>query len=237
MPGSQVVPAPEQGVFRVAKGVDPFQFLAPRSPLPEQDEPVLDGNRWDDPRGEFATLYCATTAQAAFGETIARYRETPGLLDRIDAFLNADPDPAYDFALEPGRVPNDYFADRYLGHVAIDPDVRFVDVDHPKTHTALVAPLRPLLRSHRLRVVDRGVVFAADRRLTRPIARHYWTLAQSPDHREWAGLRYESRLREGWECWAVWEPSPVRLHVSQVHAVTRANPDLVVAAERLGLVL
>ena len=28
--------------------------------------------------------------------------------------------------------------------------------------------------------------------------------AESPDHRDWAGLRYESRLAPGWECWALW---------------------------------
>lgn len=237
MPNSRVVPAPESGIYRVAKGLDPFRFLPPRSPLPEQDEPVLDGNRWDDSLGEFAALYCASSAVAAFAETIARYREVPGLLDRIDAFLSGEPDSDYDFDLEPARVPDDYFADRYLGHVAIDPAVRFVDVDHPDTHASLAGPLRPLLRRHRLRVIDRGVVFSPDRRLTRPIARHCWTLARTPDHRDWAGLRYESRLRAGWECWAVWEPSPIRLHSSHVRAVTRANVDLCAAAEALGLIL
>lgn len=105
MPNSRVVPAPESGIYRVAKGLDPFRFLPPRSPLPEQDEPVLDGNRWDDSLGEFAALYCASSAVAAFAETIARYREVPGLLDRIDAFLSGEPDSDYDFDLEPARVP------------------------------------------------------------------------------------------------------------------------------------
>lgn len=237
MPGSRLVAAPATGVYRVAKGLDPFVFRPPRSALPDGNEPVLDGNRWDDPSARFASLYCATTAEAAFGETIARYRETDGLIGRIAAFLNSDPDPAYDFELAPGRVPPDYFADRYLGHVAVDPDVRFVDVDHPHTHAAATPALRGLLRQHRLREVDRGVMFHADRRLTRPIARYYWTLAQSPDHRDWAGLRYESRLSAGWECWALWKPSPIRLHVSDVHTVTRANPDLRAAAARLRLIL
>jgi hypothetical protein len=225
------------GVYRVAKGIDPFVFRAPRSALPVGEEPVLDGNRWDDPLGQFASLYCATTAEAAFGETIAGYREKDGLIDRISAFLNSDPDSAYDFELEPGRVPLDYFADRHLGHVAVDLDVRFVDVDHSHTHAAATPALRDLLRQHRLHQVDRGVMFHADRRLTRPIARYYWTLAQSPDHRDWAGLRYESRLSSGWECWALWEPSPIRLHISAVHAVTRINPDLHSAAARLRLTL
>jgi hypothetical protein len=88
-----------------------------------------------------------------------------------------------------------------------------------------------------LRVVDRGVVFSPDRRLTRPIARHCWTLAQTADHRDWAGLRYESRLRAGWECWALWEPNPIRLHSSRIRAVTRTDRDLHVAAGELGVTI
>ena len=80
-------------------------------------------------------------------------------------------------------------------------------------------------------------MFHPDRRLTRPIARHYWELAQSPDHREWGGLRYESRLSTDWECWALWEPSPIRLHASEVHAVTHTNSDLHSAAQRLAIAL
>ncbi len=234
---SHVLPAPESGVYRVAKGLDPFRFLPPRSPLPEQDEPVLDGNRWDDPLGLYATLYCASSAVAAFAETIARYREAPGLLDRIDTFLNAEPDSDYDFPLEPARVPADYFADRSLGHAAIDPALRFVDVDHPDTHTSLTVPLRPLLRRHGLRTIDRGVVLSPDRRLTRPIARRCWTLAQTPDHPDWAGLRYGSRLHAEWECWAAWEPTPIRPHSAQVQTVTRANPALRLAAQTLRVAL
>jgi len=78
-------------------------------------------------------------------------------------------------------VPDDYFADRYLGHVAVDLDVRFIDIDHPDTHAALAAPFRALLRAHGLRTVDRGITFSPDRRLTRPIAGYWWALAQTPD--------------------------------------------------------
>ena len=106
-------------MYRVARGFDPFLFRAPLSPLPTQDTPVLDGNRWDDPLGKYATLYCASTAEAAFGETIARYREREGLLDRISSFLSDDPDPDYDFDLHPARIPPDYFVDRYLGRVML----------------------------------------------------------------------------------------------------------------------
>lgn len=237
MSGSRLVPPPDGGVFRVGRALDPFVFRPPRDALPVQAQPVLGGNRWDDPLGQFASLYCATTSEAAFGETIATFRERDGLVDRISAYLNDDPDAEYEFELTPGRVPPDYVADRYLARADVDPDVRFVDVDHPHTHAAAAPALRRLLRDRGLRVVDRGVVFHADRRITRPIARHFWVLAHSPDHRGWAGLRYESRLFSGWECWSLWEPSPLRPHTFEVHPITRSDPALRAAADRLRLTL
>ena len=134
-------------------------------------------------------------------------------------------------------VPPDYFADRYLGRAPVDASVRFVDLDHPETHAAAITPLRGLLRAHRLRTVDRGVLFHQDRRVTRPIARHFWALAQTADHRHWAGLRYASRLSGDWECWAIWEPSPIRSHATEIRAVTRSDPALVRAAALLGISL
>jgi hypothetical protein len=38
----------------------------------------------------------ASSAQAAFGEVVPRYRDRPGLLDRIDEFLNQPAEPEYD---------------------------------------------------------------------------------------------------------------------------------------------
>jgi hypothetical protein len=232
---SHALAAPTAGVYRVAANPWLFAFSVPRSALIDDSEPVLGGNRWDDPRGSFATLYCASSAEAAFAETIARYREVPGLLERLAAFLTGTPDAEYDFELKPGQVPEDYFDNRYLGHIAVDDDVRFVDVEHPDTHIAARPALRPLLRGYGIRRIDRGTFLHADRRVTRTIARYYWELAQYPDHHSWRGLRYSSRLAADWECWAVWEPTPLREGIAEIIPVTRANPALHGAAGRLGL--
>jgi hypothetical protein len=234
---SHALAAPSAGVLRVATGPWPFAFHPPRSPLVDNGLPVLGGNRWDDPRGSFATLYCASSAEGAFAETISRYRDEPGLLDRIDAFLSGPPDDDYDFELRPGHVPEDYFDNRYLGHIGVDADVRFVDVEHADTHTAAGADLRRLLAPCGIRRIDRSVFLHADRRVTRAIARHYWQLAQYPDHHSWRGLRYTSRLASDWECWAIWEPSPLREGIADVVPVTRTHPALHGAAARLGLTL
>jgi RES domain len=196
---------------------------------------VLGGNRWDDPAGEFGTMYCSTSAEGAFAETIARYRTQPGLLERIDRFLTGQPDSDYDFLLTPGRMPDEYFTNRVLGHISVDPAARFVDVDHPHTHAAATVALEPLLAAHGLESVDRGLMYHPDRRLTRPVARYYWQLARSEDHRDWAGLRYMSRLGPEWECWAVWEPSPMLPSTEIVTTLLRDHPDLQAAAAKLDI--
>lgn len=84
MIGSHAVAAPRGGVHRVARGLEPFAFGQAPSPLLDAGEPVYGGNRFDDPDGRFRTLYAASSEEAAFGETIAAYRDRDGLLDRID---------------------------------------------------------------------------------------------------------------------------------------------------------
>lgn len=179
-------------------------------PLPESPTPVTDGNRWDDALGRYSTIYCASTPEAAYGETITRYRERPGLMDRMAAYLEGDPDQEYDFEIPPGEIPADYFASRVLGHAPIDPDTYFVDVDHPDTHALLSNSLPELVLGQGLEGYDRGVLMGPDRRITRNVARHIYELALAESEIQVGGLRYESRYFGDWECWALWEPSPIR---------------------------
>jgi hypothetical protein len=235
MPASHALAAPQSGVHRVARSVEVFAFQVP-GPLPRAAPvPIEEGNRWDDAEGRFATVYCASSAEAAFGEVIARYRERTGLLDRIDSFLSQRPDPEYDPLLSPGVVPAEFFERRWLGHAGVDPVVRFVDVDDPATHAAVDAALRRQLRAYGVRRVDRSTFLSPDRRVTRTIATRYHWLAQTPDHTAWRGLRYTSRLAAEWECWAIWQPSPLLESDLALEKVTREHPALRAAAARLGI--
>ena len=235
MAGSRALAAPRAGVHRVSRSINVFAFRT-AAPLPNPASvPIHDGNRWDDAQGNFATVYCASSAEGAFGEVIARYRERPGLLQRIDAFLNQPPDPDYDPLLTPGVVPAEFFDGRWIGHSTVDVDVRFVDVDDPATHAALDPALRRALRDFGVRRIDRGTFLSADRRITRTIASHYHWLAQTPDHASWRGLRYLSRLAPDWECWAIWEPTPLLASHLLVEKITREHPALAAAAARLNV--
>jgi len=77
MAGSHVLGAPAGGVYRVSRSVDVFAFHVPQ-PLPRPAAGAIeDGNRWDDAEGKFATVYCASQAEAAFGEVIAGLPRAP----------------------------------------------------------------------------------------------------------------------------------------------------------------
>ena len=71
---------------------------------------------------------------------------------------------------------------------------------------------------------------------TRRLAGLFWEEAAAADGTLAAGgLRYESRLPPGWECWALWEPlalEPANAEIEQVHI---EMPALRGAAELLGV--
>ncbi len=235
MTQSKMVNAPSGGVFRIAARLDPFEFsTTPRRGI-ALEEPVYDGNRWDDPRGIFSVLYCATVPQGAFGETIARYRERQGLDRMIDTFLDHSPDDHYDPLLCPGEVPEDYFSKRYLGHAVVSADAKFVDVDDPSTHAACEpALLSTLQRFTRVESIDRSTMLSPDRRITQTVSRHFYELSETPDHLDLRGIRYQSRLCNGWECWAIWAPSPFEPDPDRTK-VTREHPALLEAADTLSV--
>jgi hypothetical protein len=102
-------------------------------------------------------------------------------------------------------------------------------------HAAVDVTLRRTLREYGVKRVDRGTFLTSDRRVTRTIASRYHWLAQTPDHASWRGLRYLSRLAPDWECWAIWEPSPLLTSRLVVEKVTREHPALQAAAQRLNV--
>ena len=196
---------------------------------------MIAGNRWEDAGGRFSTLECATSAEAAFGEAIAVFRERPGLLARIDAFLAASPDPEYDYELQAAVVPPDYLATRVLGRAPANRTARFIDVDHADTHLHASRDLARLLQEVGRQRFDREVMMSPDRRITRPVATFYHRISRLESSRRLRGLRYQSRLDGGWECWALWRPLPLKSVTADVTVATANHPDLAAAARRLRL--
>ncbi len=189
--------SPPASIFRVGRFPNPFRWRPPLFSLAEAEHPN-DGGRWDAPHADFATLYTATQPVGAFVETLAYVRRSLEFERRLLAATAADePDRAFDPVLSGGRIPSSYF-ERVLGRAVVDGELVFVDVDHPRTHAQLTENLGDLLAEHGLREFDRGVVMGQDRRITRSIAGNLHERLGE----EVGGLRYESRVYRGLECWA-----------------------------------
>lgn len=226
--------APEGGLYRVGRWPDPFSPPPIPSPLPVQGEPVYDGNRFDDATGTFNTLYCASTAEGAYGETIARFRLSPGLMERMDQFLDGEPDEG-EPKLYPGEIPEDYFTQRLIGHLEVDGRARFVDTTEANTVDFLTESLPGLLACKSLSKFGSDSLLSPDRSFTRPIATylHDYFLAD-PEHGV-VGLTYQSTLHKTWECWAIWELASLLTWGETAQPITRDNPELQAAAKLLGV--
>lgn len=51
--------------------------------------------------------------------------------------------------------------------------------------------------------LDLGIVAGNDRRVTRFLAQFLYEEVDARGVARWSGIRYLSRLGEGWECWAI----------------------------------
>ena len=238
------------GVYRLARGpADPF------SP-PDWDRAQDDGtfgNQFDDPSGEdevppdrrFRMIYCATQRVATFGETMARFRPSISLLTQLGAIIDDEPlEQALAGVIDPedlhrGLVPADWRQRRRVSHTVLDSTLRFVDL--PAIDT--MQHLRPVLAAvaERLGVpdIDLSSIAGPQRRLTQEIARYVYD--QQDDKGQWryAGIRYLSRLKAEWECWAVFDDrmSHLRGWPGIPISVLADDDDLIQVARRFDLTI
>lgn len=200
--GSQlaVVGPPRGPVFRVARGLDPFE---------PPDWRYVGGNRFDDPRcgeegvdtsGCFRVIYAATQRAGAYGETIARYRIDLELLAGLEGIEDDEP---LDAQLQPGLVPADYRMQRRLGKTRLNPALRFVDIHAPEAVQALRPILAKAADNLGLRDVDFSTVMGPHREITRQAALYIHEQRDADDQPLYAGIRYLSRLNPAWELWAL----------------------------------
>lgn len=185
-------------------------------------------------------LYCATEPEGAIGEKLSAFMPNVSTVLRIESFLAEEPDPGYgDDYLEVGLDADDVESFAWLlAHAPATPAARFIDVWHPLTVLALFPRAASLLAAFGLKVLDRRALADERRGFTRRLGglMRGDATAENGELRA-AGLRYESRLAPGWECWALWEPLPLDIDQANVERVGIDTPALRRAAELLGVVL
>lgn len=226
-----VVGPPRGPVFRVARGLDPFE---------PPDWRYIGGNRFDDPRcGEedvdttrcFRVIYAATQRAGAYGETIARYRTDLALLAGLDQI---DDDEPLDPRLQPGVVPADYRLQRRLGKARLDARLRFVDINDPETVQALRPVLARVAQDLGLGDVDLSTIMGPHREITKHAALAIYEQCNANGQPIFAGIRYASRLNPAWQLWALFADR--LLHTADVpEAIYPDDQGLVEAAQLLGV--
>lgn len=211
----KLIQMPEGGLYRAGRWADVDHFPQPSHPLPRQNEPLLDGYRWEDSQGEFATAKASASAEGAIGRVIARYRrrvlppdegeeEGEGLLDALLGFMDEEPDEP-EPELVDGRVPEDIFDDLYVIHLPHDPRLLFVDIGHEDTQAEVDAVLREPLRALGV-TANPDLVEERDRRVTRLAMRMLHGRCADGRYGSVAGIRYPGQPDPEWEAYVIWSP-------------------------------
>ena len=221
--GPHVVGAPRDGLWRVARGDDP---LAP--PPSIHGTSTSGANRFDPLTVDTDVLYFGTDLETCFGETLARLRPSLKVLSVV-----ADEWEERGFMV-PGTVAADWRQRRSAVHVRLPADAQFLDVESAVTHQFLRTELALGLSSLGLHDLDVAAVRGPDRRVTRLIA-DWAYMADDGGEPLYAGIRYESRIRSGWECWALFDDDDLELEVVEILPLTPDMPALQEVARLFGL--
>lgn len=189
---------------------------------------VGDG-RFDDPLGEFRTLYVAEERLACFIETLAPFRLPLAVLAARRALSDADEPPPPAVA----TLPADWRAKRAIARLHLTREGRWLDLRALATREALRPAFASLLRHLGLTELDLSAIHGshrAHRALTCGIAR--WAY-------EWgfSGIRYGSRFEERFDCWAIFErPDQVAFRrAGASEPIAPDDPDLLAALHLFGL--
>lgn len=210
-------------VYRIGRTNDPMRFSTIR---PEDAALKRAGNRYDVPGA--GVLYVGDSRAACFGETIARFRPAPAMIE----LLGDEPEGGPFMPL--GSIPQDWRLQRSMVELELDPDARFVDVDAPETlgwlTNELTAALSALGYEEPLDLSD---IHNRDRQLSRLIASHVFTTQNSDGDFTYDGIQYRSRVGADWLCWAVFMDTGYR-EISRT-PINESDEDLVAVAQKWDL--
>jgi hypothetical protein len=214
---------PRDGIWRVARGDNPLA-----APIGDRGSDSGGGNRFDPFTLSYGVLYFGRDLEVCFGETLARFRPSLELLAVVrDEWAQLG-------FMAAGSVAADWRQRRTAVHVRLPQDLLFLDVESPVTHQVLREKLALGLSSIGLADLDVSTVRGPDRRVTRMISEWAY-LARDGDEATYAGIRYESRIRSGWECWALFDDEELEMEVLETLPITPDLPELISVARLFNL--
>lgn len=187
-------------VWRVGYRPQPWAW----TPWEYADQGVFPG-RWDDPEGEYRTVYVGDTLLSCLLEVLAGFRPDPVVVSGV-ADVVEDPEDARDYPTAPaGALPRDWIEPRRAGHATLTG--RYAAVTRAGSLAALRSRFLSKARELGLPDVDAGTLKQADsaRPLTRAVSRWLYRLRTEDDQPLVDGVRFDSRHGDGRALWAVLE--------------------------------
>jgi hypothetical protein len=214
------VTAPKQ-IYRVARSgqVERFSRIDP-----SEAALASSGNRFDVLGG--GVLYGASTPSGCYAETLARFRLSAGMRQKVEE-MDADGS-----RMACGGVPADWRARRTRATLSMRDPLPFLDVEHPATHEYLTSQMASELAALGLSVLDVAAVRGPNRHVTRAIASWAYAATNDDDELRYSGIRYVSKLGD-WECWAIFDGTPVE--VDEIQVITTSDPHLEEVSNLYGL--
>jgi hypothetical protein len=214
MTSVQNAASPSQILYRIGRLPNPLGW-PPRG--------LTGAGRFDDPLGQFSTLYAAEQRRACFLESLATFRASPKVLVELKRVTGAP-----DSTLSP-IVPPDWCAKRGIARFYLRSGQRCLDLRSMETREALRIELAELLLSLDLADLDSGVVRSLNRRLTQAISR--WAY-----ERGYNGVAYKSRLDDERDCWALFQGAAIEM-VGSIEPISPHDPDFRETARLFGLAI
>lgn len=235
---------PEGGLFREGRWFDIARFPPPAKAITPQIHqpggPLVDGqSRFEDATGRFATAKFTVSELGAVGRALVPYRLRRGEGEGLNFFdlvkqAITDVDPEHEYEIPVGAVPPSFFEDAYLLELGHDPDLRFVDLEHPSTRETLQRILAPQLELIGASIAD-GIGQNRDRRATRLVLTTIYDLCAANEEEPIAGIRYGA-LDPEWEAYVFWSPPQrVDLATGLPRPLFAEDEVVVEIARRLGL--
>lgn len=207
----------------------------------------IGSNRFDDPKGDFRIIYCATDREATFGETLSRLRRSPTLLALMQDVEDDDEqiEDALEGLIDPsdigrGVVPADWRFKRRIGTTQIDPSLQFADIMQWESIEHLRIALASKIAELALPDFDASTILSTNRQITQYCARYIYERYDDDGVPCFAGIRYPSRLNIEWTCWAIFDdrmkhnPDFKAFHDT---AIDPKDPDLLTVLQHMGLSL
>lgn len=200
-------------VWRVGRAESPLAFPSVR-PLPERRS-----GRFDDPLGEYSTLYCAGFQSVALRETLQHFRRDTATLAKLERLYGPG-------AVPPARVPADWRETRVLApaRIRLSEGAELAAYESPDLLRELEGGFAELLDSLGISNLDIPPLRSKDLTVSQLFGRSLY-------NRGFAGVVFHSSVPPGGVCVALFEkrgyleaaghPRPLTEPLSALRTVAR----------------